>query len=309
MSAPPPEQSGDGRAPLAHYRGLLAQVGFRPSRRWGQNFLLQPALHRVLVEALAPASGDLVLEVGAGLGFLTRELVAHCRVLAVEVDNRLCELVTRELGGNEHLRLVHADVLSRSRLNPEVMAALRQEQEHCPGRLLVGANLPYAISGPLLAALVTMPSPPAAMALMVQLEFAQRLTATPGTKDYGSLSVLAQLGYDVRLLRRVGAEAFWPRPRVDSAIVHLGQRQDGNGILSWRSPERLQLAQFVRQLFCGRRKKLRNAGVLRVAVQRVGDLATAAGDLLEQRPDAVPPTELLRLWRLWKSLDPASAGT
>ena len=68
-------------------------------------------------------------------------------------------------------------------------------------------------------------------------------------------------------------------------------------------------AQFLRQLFCARRKKLRNAGVLRVAVQRVRGLAAVASDLLEQRPDAVPPAELLRLWQLWKSLDPASTET
>lgn len=289
------------RAPLARYRQLLDQVGFVPSQRRGQNFLLQPGLHRVVVDALAPQPTDLVLEVGAGLGFLTRELVARCRVLAVEVDQRLCELVTRELGGHPHLRLLAADVLSGSGLNPEVLAALEEERRHCPGRLLVGANLPYAISGPLAAALVTMPALPAAMVLMVQLEFARRLAAVPATKEYGNLSALLQLAYEVKLLRRVGAEAFWPRPRVDSAIVELRQRHedDHDTILGWPAADRQVLARFLRQLFCARRKKLRNASVLQVK-----GLAEAAGELLEQRPDAVPPAGLLRLFQLWKSLDP-----
>jgi 16S rRNA (adenine1518-N6/adenine1519-N6)-dimethyltransferase len=285
------------RAPLARYRQLLADVGFHPSRQRGQNFLLEPGLHRAVVEALAARPTDLVLEVGAGLGFLTRELLPRCRVLAVEVDSRLCQLLHQELGEEPNLHLLHADVLARSRLHPEVVTALEEERSHCAGRLLVAANLPYAICGPLMAALVTMPSPPARMVLMVQLEFAQRLTAAPATKDYGSLSALVQLGYGVRLLRRVGAEAFWPRPRVDSAIVCLDSHEDS-------SPVSVELAQFLRRLFSARRKKLRNAAVLRGR-----GLEDVVGELLEQRPDAVPPAELRRLFQAWKSLDPDSAGT
>jgi len=292
------------RAPLARYRELLAAVGFRPSRRRGQNFLLQAGLHRVLVDALAPEPPDLVLEVGAGLGFLTRELAERCQVLAVEVDGRLFELLGREVAGNRNVRLLHGDVLSGSRLSPAVTAALEELRGRCPGRLLVAANLPYVISGPLLAAVVTMPSPPSAMALLVQLEFAQRLGAAPGTKQYGSLSALAQSGYEVRLLRRVTADAFWPRPRVDSAMVRLSELPEKTSILSLPARERLELAQFLRQVFSARRKKLRNARIL----QHRG-LAAAAGGLLEQRPDAVPPPELLHLWRLWKSLDPESLET
>ncbi|MHC4514252.1 MAG: 16S rRNA (adenine(1518)-N(6)/adenine(1519)-N(6))-dimethyltransferase RsmA [Planctomycetota bacterium] len=300
----PPE---GGRAPLAHYRQLLSEVGFRPSRRLGQNFLLEPELHRVVADAVGPQPEDVVLEVGAGLGFLTRELAARCRVLAVEVDDRLCALLVRELGCHPNIRLLPVDALARSRLSPEVTEALAEELRECAGRFLVVANLPYAISGPLLAALVTMPSPPAAMALMVQLEFARRLTAAPACKDYGSLSVLVQLGYDARLLRRVSAEVFWPRPQVDSALVVLQQREDG--ILTQPAGERVELAHFLRQLFCARRKKLRNAGILRRApglADRVG--GNVAADLLEQRPDAVLPAELSHLWQLWKSLDPASGG-
>lgn len=285
------------RGPLARYRQLLGEVGFRPSRRLGQNFLLESGLHRAVVEALAPEATDLVLEVGAGLGFLTRELAARCRVLAVEVDHRLCQLLTRELSAEPNLRLLQADVLARSRLNPEVVAVLEEELRRASGRLLVAANLPYAICGPLLAALVTMDSPPARMVFMVQLEFAQRLAAAPATKDYGSLSVLVQLGYAVKVLRRVGPEVFWPRPRVASAIVALCRRPDAENLSG-------DLAHFLRRVFSARRKKLRNAAVLR----RAG-VAEAVGDLLEQRPDAVPPAELLRLFQVWKSLDPTSVET
>ena len=301
---PPGKPAEGGRAPLAHYRQMLAQKGFHPSRRLGQNFLLEPELHRVVLNAVDPQPKDLVLEVGAGLGFLTRELIRRCRVLAVEVDGRLCQLLEEELGGRQSLRLLQADVLCRSKLSPQVIAALEEERRRCAGRFLVVANVPYAISGPLLAALLTMPSPPAAMGLLVQLEFAQRLTAEPAQKAYGSLSVLVQLGYDVRLLRRVDAAVFWPRPQVDSAIVHLQQRQGGTGILNRPAAERQSFAGFVRQLFCSRRKMLKNAQVLRP----IPGLAKAAPDLLEQRPDAVAAAELWRLWELWKSLDPASGG-
>ena len=283
-----PSEAAD-RGPMRGYREQLRELGFRPSRRLGQNFLLEPALHRLLVESVAPTKDDLVLEVGAGLGFLTRELAGRCRVLAVEVDRRLHRILERELGPQQGVRIVAADALVRARLGPELTAALAEERAGCRGRLLLIANLPYAIAGPLLVATITMAAPPAAMALLVQQEFAARLAAVPGTKAYGALSALAQLACHVTVLRRVGAEVFWPRPKVDSSMVRLTARADG--ILGEPPAAREALARFLRQLFAARRKKLRNARVL------AGDSDRLPAELLERRPDAVAPEELLELWR------------
>ena len=283
------------RDSFASYRERLDDLGFTPSRRLGQNFLLDPSLHRVLVETVDPRPADLVLEVGAGLGFLTRELAGCCSVVAVEVDDRLYGVLAAERGsypgGGETVELVHADVLVRSRINPVVLEALARVRSAQPqgGRFMVVANLPYAIAGPLMAELALLPDPPGEIAVLIQLELAQRITAMPGTREYGSLAVQLQLGYRPRFLRRVGAQVFRPRPRVDSAMVHLESREDG--CLHRSVKERRAMASFWRHLFASRRKKLRNAKVLQ---GRLG--VPGANEVLERRPDSVAPADLLALW-------------
>lgn len=291
---------------FAAYKELLDARGFHPSRRLGQNFLLDPSLHRVLVDAVAPRPEDLVVEVGAGLGFLTRELAGRCRVVAVEIDDRLFRLLQDEVatfpGGGADVRLLHADVLSRSRINPAVLEVLAEERAAGPrgiGRLLVVANLPYAIAGPLLAEFSSLDQPPIEMAVLVQLELAERLTAVPGTRAYGALAVQLQLGYEARFLRKVGAQVFRPRPNVDSGMVHFGPRPDG--CRDRPAAERRAMGVFWRQVFAARRKKLKNAAVLRSAVG--GELvAHLPADLLDRRPDAATPAELLALWDARKAL-------
>ncbi|MEE2888441.1 MAG: 16S rRNA (adenine(1518)-N(6)/adenine(1519)-N(6))-dimethyltransferase RsmA, partial [Planctomycetota bacterium] len=238
----------------------MDSLQFKPSRRLGQNFLLDPSLHRVLVDAADPGPGDLVLEIGPGLGFLTRELAGRARTLAVEVDGRLHEIVSRELpgfpDGGASVRLLHCDALQGSRISPLVIEALAEERAVHDGRFLVVANLPYAISGPLLAELAYLPSPPDEMAVLVQLELAQRITALPGTKDYGAMTAWLQLAYQPSILRKVSAQVFRPRPQVDSAMLQLAPLKNGRCDLG--DADRQGLSEFLRQALSGRRKKLRN---------------------------------------------------
>lgn len=271
----------------------MDSLQFKPSRRLGQNFLLDASLHRVLVNAADPRPGDLVLEVGPGLGFLTRELSGRARILAVELDGRLHEILGRELPGfacgGDSVRLLHCNALASSQIHPRVIEAMAEERAAHDGRFLVVANLPYAISGPLMAELTCLPSPPDELAVLVQLELAQRITAAPGTREYGALSVLLQLAYQPSILRKVSAEVFRPRPRVDSAMLHLAPRQPVDGGLV--DLDRRALAAFLRQAFAGRRKKLRNAKVITGR-----SVAPHLQDLLELRPDAVAPNDLLELF-------------
>lgn len=282
-----------GRNRFAAYRDLMDSMDFKPSRRLGQNFLLDPSLHRVLVDAADPQAGDLVLEVGPGLGFLTRELSGRARTLAVEVDGRLHKIMSGELSdfacGGASIRLLHCDALKSSRIHPQVLEALTEERATHTGRFLVIANLPYAISGPLLAELASLPSPPDELAVLIQLELAQRIAAQPGTKAYGALSVQLQLAYEPSILRKVGAQVFRPRPQVDSAMLHLAPRAEGYAGLG--PMDRQGLGVFLRQIFAGRRKKLRNAKVLAGRV-----VAPHLEHLLELRPDAVAPNEFLGLF-------------
>ena len=289
------------REPFQSYRQKLAAVGFRPSRSMGQNFLVDPALNRFIAESLQANREDLILEIGPGLGFLTREL-AQCgrAVLAVEIDSRLQDLLQRELvemPAGDRVEVLHGDILGGGgELNPAVLARLESELSGSPsGRFLVGANLPYSIVGPCLAGLVTWDRLPAAMVLMLQRELAERLIAAPGSKAYGSLSVLLSSLYRVKLLRRVGTEVFRPRPRVGSAIVRLEQHQVRDPRLSG-APERRAYARFLRQAFSARRKKLRGS-LAQAPLARGESLDLAAlGKFAEQRPGESPSEEWPRIW-------------
>ena len=279
-----------GRDPFSDYRRLLDARGFRPSRRLGQNFLLDPSLHRVVAEAVPLGPADTVLEVGSGLGFLTRELARRCRrVVAVEVDERLCAVLREELARMPHgerVEVLCLDVLADGALAPAVAEALRGSGEYA-----VVANLPYAIAGPfLVAALTADPGPPRSLAAVVQAEFADRLRARPGTGDYGSLSVVVQAGYRVERLRTISREVFRPRPRVDSALVRMTARTDSM-LHGLPAPARRAFAECARLLFGQRRKTLRNAVLpLQRALGRPVD-AGALGDLGGRRPQSLTPEE------------------
>jgi 16S rRNA (adenine1518-N6/adenine1519-N6)-dimethyltransferase len=243
-----PGRGAGERGAWRAWRERLEAIGFRPSRRLGQNFLLDENLARALVRDAGVQAGDFVLEVGPGLGCLTRPLLeAGARVLAVEIDARLLELLRESLDGREGFEALHADALAGKH---ELAPALRERLPAAgPWRLV--ANLPYSISAPLLAVLSELPNPPTAMSVLVQLEVAQRLCALPGNADWGPLSARLQAAYQARLGRRVGAAQFWPRPQVESAVVHL-ERCAG-------APSRADLARLsglVAALFQRRRQKL-----------------------------------------------------
>ncbi len=271
MSSQPPE-GPHARSPQRVWRERLAALGFHPSRRLGQNFLLDANLARALVRDAGVEAGDFVLEVGPGLGFLTRPLLeAGARVLAVEIDGRLLEILREDLGGHEGLELVGADVLAgKHELDPRVRAALPRSG---PWRLV--ANLPYSISAPLLALLGELPCPPTALDVLVQLEVAERLCARPGTRAWGPLGVRLQAAYEAGLGRRLGPAQFWPRPQVESAVVQLRRRPDAPS-----GDQQARLSGLVTGLFHRRRQKL-----LRVLGDLLGSREAAAGLLAELEID------------------------
>lgn len=253
------------RDPFASYLARMDAIGFRPSRRLGQNFLLDAGIHRAVADAADVGRSDLVLEVGGGLGFLTRELAARSRkVVVVEVDRRLQQLLGQEISrfpaDGAEVVLIGSDVLEEGSLAPAVARELRASGAGSSADWVVAANLPYAIAGPFLVALLESDlDPPRAMGLLVQTEFAERIVATPGTRDYGGPSLVLQTLYEARRARAVAATAFRPRPNVGSAILELRLR--GEVPESCRTlAGRRRFIGFVRRLFAHRRKVLR--GVL-----------------------------------------------
>lgn len=248
-------------------RARLTAAGFRPSRRLGQNFLLDENMVHALVRDAGVEPGSKVLEVGVGCGFLTLPLVeAGAELVAAEIDERVLEFAREIVGESTAVRYFLGDALAgKHRLNPELEALLWRED---PWMLV--ANLPYSVSAPLMAVLAELENPPRAMHALVQLEVAERIAAQHGTSDWGPLSVRLQASYTARVGREVPPGLFWPRPRVSSAVVVLELRPDRPA-----REDRDQLAALAAGLFQRRRQ---NVG--RVLGDLLGD-KPAARELLE----------------------------
>jgi len=192
-------------------RELLGELGVRPSKGLGQNFLIDANVLRILVEAAELGEQDRVLEVGPGLGVLTGEMAARVsELVAVEKDWRLAAHLSRRFADTPSVSIVSGDMLKHQ------IDRLGSRRLH-----KVVANLPYRPGTRILVDLVRNVAPPDLMVLTVQREVADRLTAEAGGRDYGLLSVWVQRLYDVEQVKVVSPTCFWPAPAVTSAIVRL----------------------------------------------------------------------------------------
>jgi 16S rRNA (adenine1518-N6/adenine1519-N6)-dimethyltransferase len=203
---------------------LLAESGVRPSRVRGQNFLVDASLMQFIADSARLDSRDIVLEPGVGAGNLTTLLASRCaRVVAVEIDRALHGIASERLSSCLNVRLIHSDILQRGeRIAPEVALAVEDALARLPdSRLKVVANLPYMVSTAFITAALLDGPVPERMIVMLQKEVADRITAAPGGKEYGYLSVVVQAVSRAGVLRRVPPGAFWPPPEVESAIVEI----------------------------------------------------------------------------------------
>ncbi|WP_284748536.1 16S rRNA (adenine(1518)-N(6)/adenine(1519)-N(6))-dimethyltransferase RsmA [Amycolatopsis sp. RTGN1] len=249
----------------AEIRGLAAELDVRPTKKLGQNFVHDPNTVRRIVELADVGPGDVVLEVGPGLGSLTLGLLATgARVVAVEIDPKLAERLPKtvadrapEVAGN--LQVVAAD-------------ALRVTNDDLPEPTALVANLPYNVAVPVvLHLLAELPSLKNGL-VMVQTEVADRMAAGPGSRIYGVPSVKLAWYGPARKVAAVPRSVFWPVPNVDSALVAF-ERGDAPA-----SDDRDRLFGLVDAAFSQRRKTLRAAlAGWAGSAERAGELLTAAG--------------------------------
>lgn len=284
------------RDPFSHYLARMQALGFQPSSSLGQNFLLDPSLHRWIADQAAPTRADTVVEIGVGLGFLTRELAVRAgRVVGVEIDDRLLSIARDELRDLSNIEWVHGDALAGPgrTLLPAIGEAASSARAN-GGVCLLVANLPYAVSGPLLAEVAALPTLPARAVLLVQKELAVRIAAPPGGSEYGSLAAVVQTLFRAKMLRLVPPQVFRPRPKVMSAILMLERRTDGLPQLDGPGPRR-EFGVFVRQLFQQRRKVLRTTLAMAcAAIGRRPPERTAAE--LQLRAEQLDPDTLAKWW-------------
>ena len=274
-------------------RSLFAAAGFTPRKSRGQNFLIDRNRGEAIVAAAGLDRGDAVLEIGPGPGALTRELCCRAgRVVAVERDPLLARILREQTRDFSGLEVIEADFLE---LDLGDLIRRLQESDPPPGRLKVVANLPYSVSGPILARLLDPAAGFSLMVLTLQKEVGERIVSPPGGKRYGRLSVLARLHSVPEIIAPVSRNSFYPRPRVDSVVVRF-RMFPGNGPGS--GPDRL-LREVIRAAFARRRKMLKNTLAadrgLGYSETRILAACREAGLDPRSRPEELPAEAFRRL--------------
>lgn len=279
---------------LREMRDVLDRHGLRLSRELGQNFLVEEQQAVRLAERAGVAAGESVIEVGTGLGVLTRALAARAaRVVSIEIDAGLVRALTAESLLPDNVELRHADALA---VDFRALAA------GLPGPTRLVANLPYSVATPLLRQLLDLSDVFVDWSVMIQREVAERLAASPRTKAYGSLSVLHGLTVDVETCAVLRPAAFFPKPSVDSTFVRIRPRRTPliePGEL--RSVERV-----ARAAFSQRRKTISNAlrgaglggeGGVAAARERIDAALAAAAIDPGARAETLEPERFVALAR------------
>ncbi|MDD5309116.1 MAG: 16S rRNA (adenine(1518)-N(6)/adenine(1519)-N(6))-dimethyltransferase RsmA, partial [Deltaproteobacteria bacterium] len=226
-------------------RAVLRRHDLRPKRSWGQNFLVSRRAVATIAARCVDEPGRMVVEIGAGLGTLTRAiLAAGGRVVAVERDRDLCRVLEAELGGVPGFELAEADAATF-----DYAGILEQ----APG--VIAGNLPYQLTGRILRRISDEGLPVPRAVLTVQEEVAERLAAGPGDKARGALSVMIDARFEIALVMRLLPSAFHPAPRVRSAVIELVRRQSP----AFEGVDGVFFDRVVKAAFASRRKTIRNS--------------------------------------------------
>lgn len=201
---------------------MFKERGLRANKLLGQNFLVDHNVLDFICAAGRLSADDVVLEIGAGTGLLTQHIASSgARVVAAEIDSNLFEMLSEYVGEMANVRLLNSDIHGKRRhLSPAVESAL-DDALASGGTLKVISNLPYCISSDLLVSLLEMDRPAELMIVTVQKEFAVRMLAKPGSRDYGILTVLLSAQAEVKRLRDLAPSVFWPVPKVGSSIIRI----------------------------------------------------------------------------------------
>ena len=275
------------------YRQLLRKSGFKPKKRLGQHFLIDEAVLERILSAAELSPGDIVIEVGPGLGILTEGLARQgTKVIAVELDAKLVALLKKRLAAFPDVKIVHADIL---KVTPRQLL-----QDNLPASELargykVIANLPYYITSPALSHFLEAQPRPLEMVVMVQKEVGEAIAAAPGKMRL--LSVKAQFYSKPAIISYVPAASFYPPPKVDSVILRLD-------VYSQPPIEVSDAASFfdiVMHGFSAPRKQLRNslAHSLEMPPNQVASLLEKAGIEAKRRAETLSLEEWRELWQIF----------
>jgi 16S rRNA (adenine1518-N6/adenine1519-N6)-dimethyltransferase len=245
------------RQTLSFLSKTLERAGLQPKTKYGQNFLIDLNLLDILIKGAEVDKNDVILEVGTGVGSLTKLLAPLAgQVLTVEIDRDLQALAAKELRHSENVTMLCFDALrNKNHLRNELIDAIRDAVSKVPNaKFKLVANLPYNVATPIISNLLTIDPVPERMVVTIQKELAQRIVAPPSCKDYSALSIWMQSLCDCEILRILPPSVFWPSPKVDSAIIRV--------IPNAKKRQRIVDLEYfhthLRALFFHRRKFLRS---------------------------------------------------
>ena len=230
-------------------RILLSSHGVYAKKQLGQHFLSDPSTADMIIDRSGISPEDIVLEIGAGLGALTIPLARiSAKVYAVEKDHRIIELLKTELHtlGLSNVVLIEKNILK---------VDIKTLAENANKKIIVIGNLPYNISSQILIQLINTRKSVNKAILMFQKELAQRITAQPGCKDYGRITVMLRYCADIKRLAEVKASLFFPKPKVDSEVLEIIFKN----IIKYPAKDELFFFRVIKAAFSKRRKTLKNA--------------------------------------------------
>lgn len=246
---------------------LFERHGFSFTKSLGQNFLINPAVCPKIAEMGGCNSNVMAVEIGTGVGVLTRELAQRCaKVVAIEIDESLKPILEETLADCPNTEVVFADVMAT-----DLRALIEEKSE---GReVVLCANLPYYITSPVIMRVLEERLPIKSLTVMVQKEAADRICAKPGTRDCSAISCAVSYYSEPKLLFRVNRGSFMPAPNVDSAVIRLDIRQES----PLDVPDEKLFFRIVRSAFSQRRKQMINplAGELGIPKAELADIFTA----------------------------------
>ncbi len=277
-----------------YIREILDKYGFEFSKSLGQNFLIDGNIVRKIGQEGNITKEDYVLEIGPGIGTLTEELALNAKkVVAVELDKSLLPILDETLRDYPNIEIIHGDILrvDINRLIEEKMAG---------GPIKVVANLPYYVTTPIIAKLIEEDLNIESIIIMIQKEVAHRIVASPGSKQYGSLSVFVKFYTQPEILIPVPKTVFMPQPKVDSAVIRLNIKRDLPEV------DRKIFFQVVKAAFSKRRKTILNSlssNPWGLDKEEIKEVLKGANIPLQERAENLKIEDFIKISKTLPSLD------
>lgn len=269
---------------VKNIQNLLASHGIKPKKSLGQHFLINQSVVDKMIQTAEITPKDTILEIGPGLGILTQTLCQKAeKVIAIEIDPKMVEILKKTCGHFKNLKIINNDILSKS---------IDYQLSTIDYKLV--SSLPYQITSPVIRKFLEAENKPQSLTLLIQKEMAQRITAKPGNRERGFLTVLVEFYSQTEIVAWVDKNNFWPKPKVDSAIIKISIRSQFYHL------EPKSFFRIVQAGFSTKRRQIHNslAGGLHLPKEKILDTLVKANIDPKRRAETLTLNEWIELYNL-----------